>query len=353
MATTIQLTAAQKKFAREVSGRTDIAPVQEDLADDGGSFDDAYDDAGDDVGSIDTSFDEDDRDYYEKVRDGDIESASSSSDTGDTAAQADEKPDTSWITDEAKEFGASYNLDEKAVAEFGSMEELERFGRAVDLAIRQRAPVSQEPKSEAPATDTESTSKSLNTFEPFDIEAMKAETENPYDEFSIRMAEVHNANLERMAKDQKAADEKAAQAEVMKFEQHLDGLDKTLFGTAVKDGSLVDLNPSFAANRRAVYENMLLIKDSLPEGQSIPENALIQRAVRATFGEVGRKADPVKVEKQSRKRRPARGANRGQNAGAQPSRTRYDNGEDEVKAIANSPKIKALWNRMQRENGME
>jgi hypothetical protein len=92
-------------------------------------------------------------------------------------------------------------------------------------------------------------------------------------------------------------------------------------------------------------------KQQKDSGQSvdIPQDVLLRRAVSIAFGDVRSRvpSDRSKIEKQSRRRRPV-GGRVGSGAGASiPSTT----GDEDVMAIARSPKIRAFWEKAQRENG--
>ena len=134
--------------------------------------------------------------------------------------------------------------------------------------------------------------------------------------------------------------------ELTEVDKTLDKADPALFGKAIdEDGNSVKLSPAFEENRRAVFFEYLRIKQQVADrGVDVSTGILVDRARRTVFGGV-----PVaeRVAAQSRRRRPT-GANRGQNAGTAPPAKTED---DDVDAIARSPKMRAFWEKTQRQNG--
>jgi hypothetical protein len=311
---------------------------------------------------------EGDADYYEQVRDG--------AETDDEPGETDDEPkDKEWLTDELKTYGMSYGLTEEEVTAFDSAEDLQRFGDMTDRRVAQQR-YSQyqepEPKPTKKPGEEETEEPEEPAAEEIDYDAMIAKMEEDnYDETSIALARNAKA-LAKNAKHQqemlrrleerdrkreeewaKSREEAALGQDVAEFDGILDELDPALFGMATKDGNVVQLSPGHYENRRAVYAQEARIKEEMKQSGreiQVPRKVLVARAARAVFGEL-QPERTKKVEAQSRRRRPT-GANRGQNGGASPpARGGADPGDDDVSAIAQSPKIRAFWEKTQRANG--
>jgi hypothetical protein len=302
---------------------------------------------------------EDDTDYYEKVREG--------AETVDEPGETDdgEPKDDEWLTDDLKTYGMSYGLTEEEVAAFDSAEDLQRFGDMTDRRVaQQRYSQYQEPEPKpTKKPDEEETEEPAAEEVDYDAMIAKMEEEN-YDETSIALARNAKAQQEMIRRlderDRKREEEVAKEREqaalwqdVKEFDGILDELDPALFGKATKDGNVVQLSPGHYENRRAVYAQETRIKEEMKQAGreiQVPRNVLVARAARAVFGEL-QPERAKRVEAQSRRRRPT-GANRGQNGGVSPpARSSADPGDDDVSAIAQSPKMRAFWEKTQRANG--
>lgn len=281
------------------------------------------------------------KDYYEQIGE----------DNKDEASQ-----DQSWLTEELQAYGESYGLSQEDILRFESAEQLQRFGEMTDRSMTQNRVASSEVKSPDPPEEG-----GEDTDDLIDIEMMR---ENNYDEISIQMAERMNANRQNERQfaeyirnqDLKSSEASAAEKQ-QEFNAMLDDIDPALFGLSQKDGKTAEISVAHLANRNAVKTTMELLKvnmqaqaQELGADVTIPEKVLVERAVRATFGGVDSGSNAKKIEAQSRRRRPT-GANRGQNAGVAPASRSSATKEDDVNAIAQSPKMRAFWEKAQRQNG--
>ncbi|MEO1615055.1 MAG: hypothetical protein AAFV88_04345 [Planctomycetota bacterium] len=290
----------------------------------------------------------------------------------DTVSQSDgSEPDgeSKWFeNEETQQFAQSYGLSAKDLTEFESKEELERFGRMVDrnLASGTQPATSQipgfqqhqqpEPRPQAkqePAA-TESADQDDDVDQPFDIEKMKAEN---YDENFIRVAKAHNRQIEQRKQQEVESQQRAHHDALVSFHKALDSLDESQFGKVFDEGGgrVKQIGNVHQMNRDSVFQTMQRMYDSLAvQGQAnIPIEHIARRAAGIVMGDmVSQKTEPdpkrtESVRRQSRKRRPTSSGARsgGSNAPAP------QGGSDEVAEVANNPKLKQFWDKVQRQNG--
>lgn len=310
--------------------------------------------------------DSDTRDYYERARDGDIPKDDVVIDDAE-----DQKP-KEWITDDLKNYALSYGLKEQDLDQFDSAEALQRFGELTDrrqAQSRYEQYQEPEPKQETKKEDKTEVETVETVEDETDYDAMiaKMEAEN-YDEVTISLAKqardqaarakaqdeklkaLEKRDQEREAAAAKDAEDREFQAEMLEVDQALDKMDPVLFGKSIdKSGNPVQLPPAFDENRRAVFSEYVRIKNSVADrGVEVPTDILVERARRTVFGG---ESVAERVAAQSRRRRPT-GANIGQNGGAAPvSQPSSGNVGDDVAAIAQSPQMRAFWEKTQRANG--
>jgi len=306
----------------------------------------------------------------------------SSIDEFDDEELDDDDPDAAkWYEDpDTIEFAKSYGLSEDDIKDLSSREELDRFGRMYDQNLtaaggpgyqqfQQPAPRTNNPllpgyrPENSPQQQPEQTEQSdTPKFKKRDIAKMKEEN---YSEDDIMMAEQHNLIIEereREAARRQQEDEIRKQQEtdrvLIEFHQSLDGMDQNTFGRVVgKNGSVnQDLGGLHTANRQMVLSKMASMYDALEkQGQrNISVAQLAKRAVNVVFGEVGttpRVANQTgktrEIQSQSRRRRPSGVSGRTSTRQAPPVQS--DNPSD----IANSPQMKKLWARFNRENNQD
>lgn len=313
--------------------------------------------------------DADTRDYYEQAAAGDLRPEEVEDQTIKTGISEE---DPSWLTDDLRNYALSYGLKEDDLEQFKSAEELQRFGDATDrrqAQARYQQYQEPEPKKQEPPADSEAAAETAETSDgEVDYDALMAKMEEDnYDDVtkeflrvsksqaekiklqSEKIKDLEKRDLEREEAAKKAAEEQKVAAEILEVDKVLDGVDPTIFGTAFKDGRQVNLPPVFDENRRAVFGEYVFLKRQMAERgiTDIPTELLVERARRTVFG-----GTPVteRVEAQSRRRRPT-GANRGQNGGVSPPVRQTANEDDDVSAIAQSPKMRAFWEKTQRVNG--
>lgn len=267
-----------------------------------------------------------------------------------------------WLTDDLKEYGKSYGLTDEELKSFDSEESLRRFGDLTDRRLSQQVTPGQSPE---PVAESEDSSDEENEPIEYDRLLEQMEEEN-YDDISKlmvkRVRELESREQQREAASLQKRAEESEMQQIREFDIALDNYDEALFGSSTSEGKAVRVGPAHERNRTAVYERMLGIEADLKAqaeaaGQeyNVSQKVLVDRAVRSMFGDLeSTEADSGKVdrlEKQSRRRRPT-GANRGQNSGsAPPARGTDAHGEDDVAAIAQSPKMRAFWEKTQRQNG--
>lgn len=270
--------------------------------------------------------------------------------------------DENWVDDEVKEFAAGYGLEEEALSDFSSKEELERFGRLTDQRAREQARFSQF-QQEAPRDqpteeqgEAEAEKKQDEEFELFDPQHLVDEN---YDETTVKLGKALRATQEQVQRLQAPApEEPSVEQEALfakSFHEGLDQLDRSLFGNVFDDkGEVGVISNPHDLNRRAVWEAASQIQASLPpERRNLPVNMLVKRAVNMVFGDVLVKERESggrdRAANQSRKRRPT-SSSRGMNRTSHMSPQQQD--AEDAAAIANSPELKKFWAKSQRENGV-
>lgn len=359
---------SMKLTPREIALAED-KPVPDDPIDESPSVDDVADDVqdfGSDSGSDDDNEDAPEIDESQYYPDGE-----GADDTDSEDADADDDADDgedSWRDDATvKAYAASYGLTEDELGQFESQSELEKFGAMFDrrLARGSSAPGYQQYQQDAPRPqesgllDRDGSSQPGQGGEPdkddgpelIDVEKMKEEN---YDPISIQMAEELNQNRVEKHERQKRESAEREQALYQNFNRVLDDLDPDRFGDSSKATNVTAMQDM---SRRTVFDTMLELHQVLQQrGQGdIPFDQLVRRATVVAFGDVapagegkGSSVDREKVQRQSRKRRPT-STGRGKGGSSAPVSASSD---DDVETIASSPKLKAFWERTQRQNGV-
>jgi hypothetical protein len=276
----------------------------------------------------------------------------------------EESPSEGWLDDEALTFAKGYNLSEKDLEEFSSMEELERFGELTDRRIanssfqqyQQQPPREQEPDAEPDAEE----SKQFELYDPQHL------IDENYDETTVQLGKALRETQEMLNRVMPLADEaeKAREAAALeqqatfaqKFHKTLDGFDGGLFGTVFDATDKVGgISTPHDENRRAVWQAAEKIIEATPVGNdSLDDEQLIKRAVSIAFGGIKERGSTSRsagaAAKQSRRRRPT-SSNRRMSQSRRTSELQSES--DDVNEIAQSPKVEKMWSQFQRENGMQ
>lgn len=255
-----------------------------------------------------------------------------------------------WLDDKAKAYAASYGLTDQDLKSFGSMEDLERFGQLTDRRLATQYQEFQQ----KPPKETDSSKTPTGNTGPFELFDPQKLIDDNYDDTTVGLGKALRATQEALQKIMSNSGE--APDEFRDFDSSLDKMDESLFGTAFDaKGKRRQLSAAHAANRRAVFDAMDMVSRSVEAQQKesgqemqIPQDILLQRAVSIAFGDVrSRPKNTAALQQQSRRRRPAGGRANG-SMGAVIPRTTSD---EDVAAIARSPKIRSFWEKAQRENG--
>ena len=282
----------------------------------------------------------------------------------DSQDSSEETTEDSWINDDMKDMAASYGLSDEELADFGSAEEFERFGKFLDRQVSRREAAASN-KTSTEDTSTEETTDATETTEeaksgklPFDIEKLE---EEEYSDITLEMAKTINAlteqlggvtpEIQKIVDQQNASRQEATRKVQDEFDSFLDETaDNAIFGKR-GDGKVNDVQ---MGAREEVWGVMAQLQQDAEEraekaGRKAPEpniKTLATRAIQILHPENTRKIDAEKVEKQSKTRRPVTTT-----TATRKTEVRKDDDND-PESIANDPALLDYWNNAQRENGV-
>lgn len=288
-----------------------------------------------------------------------LDDGTSEDDLDDVSEDNSEEDESSWITQEVKDYAGSFDLKEDDLKDFESLEDLKRFGRLMDRRLSESPGKKPEDATEGGGASV-STSESDATPDLLDIDKMK---EEEFDPQAIAMAERINAMTLRDIEREKAEEESRQQAAresgdalVREFDSQMDNVDELVFG---KSG---EMNAAQSAARGAVYERMAAIQDRMvknaeAEGREAPKvniGALRERAIDSMYGDrFSGKTDgdsgdskKKKVAERSARRRPV------SSSAASKRKTPKDTREmSDVELVESDPAFNDRWEKIIRRNG--
>lgn len=274
-------------------------------------------------------------------------------------APAAEEP-TAWITDSDRRYANALGVSAEELADFGSREELDRFGRI--LAARQTARVE---KAEEPAKTAEYVDQPILADGTLNVEWFK---QHEYDEGQIAMAQAaadkakkldeveqkFEAIQGRMAEEQRHRD-------INDFHDALDNIDGEFFGkTIVKDATGAEkpvvISEKLGARRQAVFAQLDVAHESLSRrlGHAPSMSQKVELAAKLAWqselAEVAAKRTAAaekgkltKIVKQAQKVRPvgSQAVSAGRSKNVDP---------DSVEAVTSNPEFVALMAKFNEHN---
>lgn len=289
----------------------------------------------------------------------------------------DEAPE--WLDDAAKAYAASYGLSDEDMQQFGSLEELERFGRLSDQRISAASGGDASPADKGAASDGAATGQQAADTQSAAVELQLVDPQKfideGYDETTVGLARALRQTQEvlqsvlpltrDLATRTQAEQEAGKRRELTEFHQALDQIDPILFGKMHDGDTVKDVSVAHDGNRKAVLETAGKLRVAIANNfrqrgmePVMPSPAVLaQRAANLVFGPGGRTpnsrlANADAIREQSRKRRPANGgARRDQGGKFAGSGGAAD--QDDPAAIAQNPEIKKFFRDAQRANGRE
>ena len=268
-------------------------------------------------------------------------------------------PQSAWIDSEVKSFAGTYGLTDEELAEFDSRADFDRFTRMFDKKVSRSAetPVTTDTMVESKAeAKTEAKSKVS-----LDVEEYR---KNGYDDETIKLVE-HSKMLEDEVAAMRAQQEQLLQQHyareqmqtAQQFHELADKLDPKRFGK-IESTNFSKQNDEA---RRKLWEEADTIVHGIRERARVmgvepvipPLQDIIKRAYRMGFAEdVEKEATKTAKEqllKQSKTRRPVQ--SQANNAPRQTSIRPDASQLEQAKHIASNPKIAAMYDKMQEENG--
>lgn len=333
--------------------------------------------SGEDTGDDDDQVDGDEDDGLEG--DGDEE--------GTEGDEGEEEPASSWVDDSVRQLAFVYGMEDEDLQSIASRDE---FNRVVRLMQRNLSAMgNQTPEVDGGQQPGQGRQQPGEQTSPNDKAMLEPDPENPhllknglfnvahyrdelgYDaaalsliEASNRLTEHQRQQAETTKQQQEIYAEQQRQAYFNTFHEAIDaaGLDD-VFGRATDDkGNYLRIPQQQLEAREKVFKfYQLLANDPSLSGASGPtirgtkQADLVKRAILAAFPEAAsakrRSQLNASAANQSKRVRPVIG---GHNASLA-HRVEHANDVDpfDAAAIASNPKVKAVWNRLQEEQGLD
>lgn len=288
----------------------------------------------------------------------------------EAAASGQDDEQSSWINDDIRAAASTYGISEDDLkADFADQKEFDRFRKYQDkLTISRSAkpdtkPQDKPPVDEAKPEEKKPEEKAKDALEELILdlnEYPESEYEKPVHKV-IKAVKSLQDEIKSLREKQAAVDEvrqhieaqrqQEQQKNIAEFDGALSEYDAETFG----DMSKGKVKPEQEANRQRVFESARLLYENrvaeahrrgdppprlnLKELANHVASILFEKKDKGQMSESQRQA----VREQSRRRRPV--------AKTSSSGSNKTPAEDTDAAIANNPKLTALWNRMQVDNG--
>lgn len=276
--------------------------------------------------------------------------------------QAEVEPETepeaeSWVLDRDRRYAATLGLTEDALADFGSRDELEKFGRLMSLAQKP------EPKAE-PEPQPESAEYVDKPFLPNGDINVEWYRKHDYDEGQIALAEAKAKDAKKLAEISQQFEslqgylaEQHRDRDLNDFHDALDNLDGEFFGKTIAEGKAVVISEQLGRRRSDVFAQLDVAAESLARRLGHPPSMAqkVELAAQLAYGNelkaaaekrsaAAKKGHLSRVAAQARKVRPV-----GSQAPAQGTHTPRVTSKE----VLADPQMKALLAQIKEENASD
>lgn len=315
--------------------------------------------------------------------------AASESRSGNGGQSKPASSEKTWLDDSVRQLGRSLEMTDEELAEFGSREEFDRATRILSKRFfsaggqqagangqgqpnqGQQATGQQQTTQPGQQSGQQQSGQQDDPLSMFDPEEWR---KAGYDEKTVAMVESHRQTLIRLAQQEESqkhiingllANQKSRFED--EFDSVLDSQEKELFGQFFENGQRRVLDPKSNEyqNRAKVWEAYHILVGGIRQraeetGRQVelpPTKVLIEQAKRVALGDQLSKLESrrlsEKVREQSKRRRPAATHRTAttqtrNNAKQKPTATTT---ADQIDDLLDNPELKAMWDRMQDDNG--